>query len=334
MMKKGTEIDSGNAREDVLSELFQHAEPRERAPLDKEREIRDALHDQWNAAYRRRVLKRRGLLAMAASVAVAAVVAIFLAGRSQPLELGATVAEVVLTKGHSSYNRANGEPGTRLSASMVLSAGQEIRTAPGGGLTLRWQNGITLRFDQDSSARLLSAKRVALLLGRVYVDTNTATGQAETLVFDTPAGPIRHEGTLYMLGVRSGDTYLSVRDGRVLLGADGANGGERLVVMASGEQSRETIEPFGEQWAWTEQLAVPIDTDGRSVSELLDWVAQETGRTVEYASGDARQLANGTLVHGDLGDKPLEVLELAMKTTDLEAVIHDGTIRVATEPAD
>ena len=330
---KGTEKDKDRTREDVLEELFRHAAPRERPPSDVEQEIRGSLHDQWAAMTRRRRVKRRGLLAAAASVALSAIVATVLFDTPQPGSLGTGVAEVLLTRGHSSFNPQGGSPGTRLAEGAVLKTGHEVRTALGGGLALRGPSGISLRCDQNSRARLLSPTRAELLAGRIYVDTNTASGSAAALSFDTPAGLVRHQGTRYMVGVIQGATSLSVREGRVLLDNHDATGGERLIVSTSGEQRREDIEPYGEQWAWTEKLATPYETDGRTVAELLAWVARETGRTVEYQSAEARQLAEETLMHGNIGPEPTKVLELAMETTDLEAEVRDGVIVVRAESA-
>ena len=330
-MKKGTGKGYDPACGGVLEELFRHAEPRERASSDKERAIRESLHDQWSVMIHRRTMKRRGFMALAASIAVAAVATAVSMSTPEPTIPGRAVAKVELTKGHSSFTPAGGGPGSRVHTSTMLETGQEIRTAPGGGLALRWHNGITLRIDQDSRVRLLSLTSAELLSGRLYVDTDTAEAPNVQLSFNTPAGPVRHEGTRYVVSVRSGTTQLRVRDGRVLLGPGEASGGERLTVSAAGEQTLDAIEPFGESWYWAEQLAVRFETDGRTVVDLLDWVVKETGRTVEYASDEARRLAEITQLHGNVGNEPLNVLKLAMESTDLEADVLNGTIRVFVE---
>lgn len=324
---KGAKNPHEQAREDVLQELFRHASPRKRPPSGGEREIRESLHAQWSAMTQRRKMKRRSLFAAAASVAVAAIAATAILESPEAPVPGTPVAEVLLTRGHASISPRDGSPGNRLSAGDGLATGGEVKTAPGGGLALRWHSGITLRLDQESHARLLSPTRAELLAGRIYVDTSD--GPTAELSFKTPAGPVRHEGTRYMVGVISGTTSLSVREGRVLLGEDGASAGEQLIVSATGEQRREAIEPYGEQWAWTEHLVTPIETDGRTVAELLAWAGMETGRSVEYASNEARRLAEQAVMHGDIGREPKNVLKLIMETTDLKAEISDGVIVVA-----
>ena len=282
---------------------------------------------------RRRAMKRRGFMALAASLVVVAVAVTVLMNAPEPTMRGRPVAEVELTKGHASFTPANGGPGSRVHARTMLETGQEIRTAPGGGLALRWHNGIALRLDQDSRVRLLSEASAELLSGRVYVDTDGAEASDVALLLNTPAGSVRHEGTRYMVSVKSGMTQLSVRDGSVLLGAGKASGGEQLTVSPSGVQTLDTIEPFGEPWSWTEQLAAHFETDGRTVADLLDWVAKETGRTVEFASDEARLLAEQTQMYGNAGNEPMKVLELAMETTDLDAEVLNGTIRVFVAPS-
>ena len=328
---KGTDDKVEQAREEALEELFRHAEPRERPPPAAERTIRDSLHGQWAAITQRRKTKRRGLFAVAATVAVAALAAAVLFDRPQPTPPGVHVAEVVLARGHSSVLSQDGGPGVRITVKTSLEAGQEVRTAPGGGLALGWFNGITLRLDEQSRVLLLDQDRARLLSGRIYIDTSDALGAATGFRILTPAGPVRHVGTRYMVGVLAGATSVSVRDGQVLLGEESAGNGERLTVTVSGERNRETIEAYGEEWSWTEDLAMPMETDGRTVAELLTWIGRETGRSVEYASREARTLALETRIHGNIAAEPMKALDLVMETTDLEAEIRGGTIRILAE---
>ncbi len=276
-------------------------------------------------------MRRRGLFAAAATLAIAVLASGILYDRPQSPEPGHHVADVVLARGHSSLLSHAGGPGVRITANMALKTGQEIRTAPGGGLAIGWSNGIALRLDQESRVLLLDQDHTRLLSGRVYIDTSDARGTANEFRVLTPAGPVRHVGTRYMVGVLAGATSVSVRDGQVLLGEERAEDGERLTVAATGKRNREAIEAHGEEWSWTEDLATPMETDGRTVAELLDWIARETGRALVYGSPAARSLAAGTRIHGNIDAEPMKALELVMETTDLEAEIDGGTIRVLAE---
>ena len=229
----GTDKKIEQEREEALEELFRHAEPRKRPPPETERSIRDSLHDQWSAMTQRRKMRRRGLFAAAATLAIAVLASGILYDRPQSPEPGHHVADVVLARGHSSLLSHAGGPGVRITANMALKTGQEIRTAPGGGLAIGWSNGIALRLDQESRVLLLDQDHTRLLSGRVYIDTSDARGTANEFRVLTPAGPVRHVGTRYMVGVLAGATSVSVRDGQVLLGEERAEDGERLTVAAT-----------------------------------------------------------------------------------------------------
>lgn len=331
---RGTENNEERAREEVLEELFRHATARERPPADAEQVTREALHGQWQAMTRRRKRRKYAVgLAAAASLMLAAVAATLLFQGPGGTAPAVRAADVQLVKGSAYRYDAPGGQASELAAPSLLETGQEVATAYGGGLALRWVNGITLRLDQNSRIRLSSAEEIELTAGRVYVDTGNAAGSTAEFVLATPAGPVRHVGTRYMVAVNFGATSVSVREGRVLFGAGGASAvaGEKLVEDAAGEQRRESTPVYGEDWEWAESLAEPVSPEGRSVSELLDWIGRETGRAVEYASPEAKRLAEETRLHGDVGLEPMQALQLISRSTDLAVEVLDGTIVVRTD---
>ena len=213
----------------------------------------------------------------------------------------------------------------------ALETGQQVSTAHEAGFSALWQNGVVLRVDQNSRVRLISETGIQLVSGRVYVDTSRAGSSSVGPFVSTPAGPVRHVGTRYMVAVNLGSTSVSVRAGSVLFGDDqeAASSGERLVLGASGERRREVIPIYGDHWQWTEDLVQPFDSDGRTVVEFLTWVERETGRTVHYASPVVQSLAAETRLRGEIDLGPMPALELVMQSTDLKSEVVQGTILVS-----
>jgi ferric-dicitrate binding protein FerR (iron transport regulator) len=333
-MMKGTDNKENRAREDVLEELFRHATVREQPPTEAEQAIRESLHRQWKDMTRQRKRwKYRMAFAVAASLMLAAVAATMLFQGPGAETPAVRVAEIQLIKGTAYRRSAPGEPVNELTGAAPLETGQEVSTAHGSGLALRWKNGITLRLDQNSRIWLDTAEQIELAAGRIYVDTGSTSDSVAALVLATPAGPVRHVGTRYMVAVNFGATSVSVREGRVLFGEAGAtaSAGEKLVEDAAGNQRREDIPVYGDAWLWAEGLAQPVSPEGRSVTELLDWIGRETGRAVEYASPDAARLAAETRLHGDVGLEPMQALQLISRSTDLAAELVDGKIVIRAD---
>ena len=75
-----------------------------------------------------------------------------------------------------------------------------------------------------------------------------------------------------------------------------------------------------------------LDTDGRLVSELIDWVARETGRQAEYADALTRNAAASTRIIGSVsGETPEETLELALETTRFKYYLDDANLSIGKD---
>ncbi len=85
---------------------------------------------------------------------------------------------------------------------------------------------------------------------------------------------------------------------------------------------------FGSEWEWAERLAPPFDIDGRTISDLLDWVAAQTGRTVVFADPSAERVAREHVLNGSIDLEPLQKLSAVLATTDLEVTLEDGRVLV------
>ena len=187
-------------------------------------------------------------------------------------------------------------------------------------MSLRLAGGGSLRLASETRLRLTGENGAELLAGTLYFDSEDASG-ATQFAITTAIGTLRDVGTQFIVQVDSDRVELGVRNGRVAVerGDDRADAvaGERLVVPPSGDIRREPLATFGGDWAWVEQLAPPFDIDGRRLDEFLDWVAEQTGRTVVFADPDVERLARGAMLRGSIDLEPLPKLAAVMMLTDL-----------------
>jgi ferric-dicitrate binding protein FerR (iron transport regulator) len=149
----------------------------------------------------------------------------------------------------------------------------------------------------------------------------------------TALGTVRDLGTQFVVRLDGEQTSIDVgvRDGRIVLTTDGAmdtaQSGERLVAARDAPAiRREPMPTFGGDWEWTETLAPPFETDGRTVSDLLAWFAEQTGRTVVFGTPAAERVAREAKVTGSIDLEPLQKLSAALATTDLTYALEDDRV--------
>ncbi len=329
---KGTENHGDQSSKDKLEELFRHASARERPPAASEQSVRQALHAEWTGLSRHR-RRRRRLVAWAAAASVLLTVLIVWSQVQGPQSPGPAMQLAAVEKVMGTVLvQSSGAPATQtLEISGRLETGQQIVSAAGSRVAIRWLNGESIRMDEHSKLQLNSATGITLLAGRIYLDTAGVKPGAELIIM-TPAGRVRHLGTRYMTSVSAQGTTVSVRDGRVLLEAGGketvTGRGQQLTVSTSGTHTLDRISTYGSLWKWTEELAPIFSLDGRSMADFLDWVARETGRVVEFSSPQAEKLAHDTLLRGQLELEPIRALTVVLQTSDLISEVSAGTIVV------
>ena len=262
----------------------------------------------------RRILRRRAWLAAAAAVVLAAVV--YVGGGPDPSGPAPLVASVERVEG-----TVTTATGARLGLGSGLTAGTELATGD-GRIALRLASGGSLRVAPGSRVMLTSGDEAELAAGMLYFDSeDRPAGRA--LIVSTKLGRIRDVGTQFLARLDEGAERLEVgvRDGRVALTRDGdsssAGVGERLVAtQEAGAIRREPMATFGADWAWAERLAPPFETDGRTVSEFLEWFAAQTGRTVTFADVESERMAANT-VNGSIDAEPMQKLAAVLALVDL-----------------
>lgn len=238
----------------------------------------------------------------------------------------------VLTPGASAWRLVRDDDAT-------LLANSRVRTGPGSRAGFRLSGGASLRLAEGTEVTLDRANRLTLIAGRAYVDSGGAQA-GNSIEIVTRTANAREVGTQFEVALL-GETYrLRVREGGVVLSYE-----QRQVTGAAGEQL--SIEP-GRQlvrtsilatdaaWQWVETVAPTPDLNDRPVSDLLDWVARETGRAIRYADREVERRAATTILHGSIRHlAPLEALDVMLATTQLEYVAQpDGTLLIQAKPTD
>jgi ferric-dicitrate binding protein FerR (iron transport regulator) len=313
--------------ERMLERLFSHAEPRFAPPEKDTEEVRRAVFAAWDAATGRRVFLRRAGFASAAAVVLA--VGFWIRFDAGPGDMLSPVARVERLDG-----AVQGADGERLVIGGALEAGHTVRSGA-GGVALRLATGGSLRIASESRLVLTGADSAELLAGQLYFDSEGE--RSGEFVVTTELGSVRDVGTQFLarLDDVAGRFDVGVRDGRVELTSSVGNGaagaGERLIVIENAPAiRREQIATYGGDWEWTERLARPFDTDGRTVEELLNWFASQTGRSVVFASPEAEQAARDAVIRGSINAvAPLPKLQAALATTTLTYTLDGERVIIA-----
>jgi hypothetical protein len=211
-----------------------------------------------------------------------------------------------------------------------------------------------VRLDAGASVRLTSPHRIDLLAGALYADTDpdgtrgAATGRApgEGLEIHTAAGVARDVGTRFMTRLVAGaDTptlQVLVRDGTVAVERDSdsvfANAGEQVVARAGAAIELAPAATFGPEWAWVIDSAPPFEVAGRSIAEILDWVARETGWTVRYEDAALAEAAHGMIQESSRALtttlRPDQAHSALLPGANLEGELEAGVLTVRRQRAD
>jgi ferric-dicitrate binding protein FerR (iron transport regulator) len=321
---------SHDAELDALVQLISTSGRRENPPASAYEQTLHVATQAW----RTKVRRRRWRVAAALAATVLVCLSFLLTWRTM---LSTPAAPVVLAQ----IQKAIGEVELKSDRFRwrkvheemhAVASGTRLRTGNGGGVGLLLSGGQSLRLGPSTELSLLAADEVELVRGQAYVDTGQNRVAAVKVV--TPIGTVTDVGTQFEIHFRDDRFRMRVREGAVFLqrGATPIRGdaGEQVVIEPNGAIERTTFSPTDPDWQWAEAFATAPQIDGRSVMVLLEWVARETGRRIEYADGQARERTASTILHGNIvGLSPLDALRVMLATTDLQYRLHeDGSILI------
>lgn len=318
-----------------IARVLRAAGPRERAPAEVERAVREHLRAEWREiiAERQDRRRRRTGFAIAASVAVAAVSAWLLA--LQPQGSGGPVATMAIAIDDVRVRSSWWQGWEDASSGRTLKAGETIETGANGRAALSLPGIASARLDEDTRLRLASADRVVIDRGALYVDAGLESRPGSSLVVETPAGAVRHVGTQYEVRVDGRAVRLRVREGRVeWRSPSGAiergNAGEQLTIAADGAVSRAATARYGDSWDWIASTTPAIDIEGRPLAEFLSWAGREMGRKVAYETPGLAAEVERIVVHGSVaGLTPAEALDAVLATTSVRGRLDEGRILIS-----
>ncbi len=332
------EITAAGDERDVLAELVRAA-GRRPLPAEGDRSrVFAASQRAWRQAVQAR-RRRRRYFALAAGFATLAIgaTAVLQWTPTTPLQVIASTAVMdgqvlALAPGSDEWRATDG-------AGVEWVAGTRLRTSAGSRVSLDFSSGGSLRVDEATEMTLTSSERLVLIAGTMYFDSGTPTGtpsEAGTLEVVTSHGLVRKTGTQFEVMSTSAALRVRVREGSVeiereqqLAGLTGT-AGEQLRLDSAGGVERSPFAPDDPAWSWAIALADVPPIDGRPLVELLDWVARETRHELRFADTDTENQAENVILRGSLANAtPLEALEAALATTDLEHVVQeDGVLLI------
>ena len=307
--------------ERALEELLGKAEPRPLPPQQDEELIRQAVRAEWAQVTNRRIRTRRVTqFALAASVLLAVLASLF--ELSGPFD-GIGLQEVARIE-------------KQFGDITMLSNGQAVETGEDSGLTLAWNDGGSLRLDQNTRVEFESGSEIYLQSGRIYFDsmpsgipTVITDPDKAKLTIRTDAGTVRHYGTQFITQTDGDELSVLVREGRVSIEGtrvdEIATVGEKLTVTRNGQTSVHTIAVSGGDWQWIEKTSPSFTLDNRPIIEFLTWVSRETGQPLRF-SKDVEEMVNTKELRGVVDMEPSLALRTYMQTIAVEWRIEDGVI--------
>lgn len=323
--------------EETTARLLRLGGMRAEVPTDREDRVRRAFLDECRAVARTRVVRRRTVtVAAGLSMAAAVILAVrFWLPREVTPSVYAVVATVERLEGSGARmigQRASTAP-TQIGPADTLRAGDQIETGATGRVSLRLSQGVSLRFDRGSRARLVSASAIALGAGAVYVDSGS---QAPHLEIHTSFGIVRDIGTQFEIRLSDSSLRVRVRSGVVEVRSGGrgddvssARPGTELTLGPAGVTSR-AVAPYGPEWAWAASLGPAFEMEGRPLDAFLEHLCREQGWTLAYADPKLALDASGMILHGSTtGLQPSDALAVALATTGLTHRLEDGELLVA-----
>lgn len=314
---------------DIVESLIRSAGRRAEPPEDAYGHVFTVAHDAFRKKTARHRERVRYLWAAAAAVLVFAVTLMLrwtppAAQLDELARVARAVGEVEVATGDIWRPLAEARP--------RLTPGIKLRTHTDGRVALALAGGESLRLAGGTEVMLDAPGRLYVLGGTIYIDSGARPAGSHVEVV-TPAGTARDIGTQFELAIAGAALRLRVREGTVALDRGGyslmGRAGEQIAIDGLGGVSRASIAPQDPAWQWAEAIAPMPDMDGKPASELISWVARETGRRLAYESPLVEQRATAVILHGDIRNlPPMAALEAMLATTDLAVALDGDTMEI------
>jgi ferric-dicitrate binding protein FerR (iron transport regulator) len=333
-----TERNETLGTDEAIEALLRRAPPRPAPSAEDMAGVREVVRAEWQAVSGTRRTRRRTISLAAAATVVLAIAATINVLRV-PSAVPVPVATIDRTSG-SIYLLGEQAELRETQKLAELTAGQTLVTGPDSGVGIAWNNGGSLRIDEDTRVEFVSPGEIALRSGRVYFDSQQTSLQAgitqssiARFAIRTEHGVVKHVGTQYMTGINGGALTISVREGEVNVEnayqQATAVAGQQVTVVGNNRPTYTNIRRHGDNWGWVEHLAPEINIDQRSAYEFISWAGRESGREIRFVSDAVERRAHNTKMTGSVKLEPQLALDTMLQVTDLDAHIEDGWIVIS-----
>lgn len=251
---------------------------------------------------------------------------------------GAAAASFTVAGGSEAFVVESGERRDLMSGRLV-EPGAVLVTGRNAGafVSLVDGDGRSIRLGSAGRLALVSARRLELLEGRVYVDHESRPGEGaeQGVSVETALGTVREIGTQFEVQLETVERgqvlHAVVRTGRVEFesGAhrEQVEAGEELV-LEGGTITRRRVEPTADRWAWVLASAPPFDLTDASAHDVLHWVARETGRRLVYESDHLEREMTHTAIESGRQRVTLDEALSMLPAVGLEVSLRGNVLRV------
>ena len=347
--KDDSAIEPGREDSDVLEALLRRTGRRPPVPAERAVRVRSTVRAEWEALLERRRARRRWAWRLGTAGVAAAMASLFWLiaplgddGRSprrgDPTAPGLRTARDAVLAGRVE-RVVEGAWSTRRDGGRMMASrrgdevpvGVELTTEASGRLAMRLESGHSVRLDAASAIRVAGPLEIALVRGAVYIDSGGPGRPSAPITIQTPHGAIRDQGTQFEVRDMGTSLRIRVREGKVALASPGVTldvpaGQEAALTQAGGLVRREmTADDLALDWVTL--VSAPLEVQGRSLQEFLNWVARERGLRLRFAQRDLAAAAPGIVLSGSIDGMTLdEALDSVLLTCRMSHRIENRTL--------
>jgi len=318
--------------EEVTAQLLRLAGAPADPPAERTARVREAVHHEWRADRRQRLVRRNTVVALL-GVAASLLVGIWWRPprpETQPVSDPIAIAQRVQGRPFIVRQPGRLEASKPLTMSSSAYPGDLIQTDETSRAALRATDGSSVRIDTASRIKFVAQDVIEVIAGAAYISTASTSHGFE---IRTPRGTVRDLGTQFEVRLIESSLRLRVRSGTVEIGRGPshttAEAGTETMVTASGITVRR-MPVFGSEWAWTTDVAPPFAIEGRTLRAYLDHLTGEQGWTLQYADASVAETAGRTVLHGSVDALTAEeALGVTLATSGLKYHLRKGELLVS-----
>ncbi len=204
-----------------------------------------------------------------------------------------------------------------------LAAGTSVHTHEGARVALKTAGGNRLRIDENVDLTLVTATRIQLVRGRIYVDSPPGTKEIH---ISTALGELKELGTQFEVEVKDEHLRVRMREGKVAVStsrqtvlASAEDGvGDVADIPRVGEIEWSKLDTTDSHWDWYRDIEPFYRIDNARLLDFLQWVARQTGRELILSSPGVEIEAQNSRLHGTVQGMTMDqALKSVLASTNL-----------------